>query len=55
MPRKIDFEAGFKVLIPEREAWDNIAADQEALVFYTDGSRKRKEGLVGMGIFGPSL
>jgi hypothetical protein len=54
MPRKFDFEADFKVLIPERDARDNIPADQDALVFYsTDGSRK--EGLVGMGIYGPSL
>jgi RNase H len=53
MPRKFDFEADFKVVIPERDAWDNILADQEALVFYTDGSRK--EGQVGMGIYGPSL
>jgi hypothetical protein len=30
-----------------------IPADQEALLFYTDGSRK--EGQVGMGIYGPSL
>jgi hypothetical protein len=40
-------------VIPERDAWDNIPADQEALVFYKDGSRK--EGQVGMGIYGPSL
>jgi hypothetical protein len=52
MPRKFDFEADFKVVIPERDAWDNIPADQ-ALVFYTDGSIK--EILVGMGIYGPSL
>jgi hypothetical protein len=43
IPRKFDFEADF----------NNISADQEELVFYTDGSRK--EGLVGMGIYGPSL
>jgi hypothetical protein len=53
MPRKFDFEADFKVVIPERNAWDNIPADQEAMVFDTDGSRK--VGLVGMGIYGPSL
>jgi hypothetical protein len=53
MSRKFDFEADFKVVIPERDAWDNIPADQEALVFYTDGSRK--EGQVGMAIYGPSL
>jgi hypothetical protein len=53
MPRKFYFEADFKVVIPERDTWDNIPADQEAMVFYADGSRK--EGLVGMGIYGPSL
>jgi RNase H len=53
MPRKFDFEADFRVEIPERDAWDNIPAEREALVFYTDGSRK--EGQVGMGICGPSL
>jgi hypothetical protein len=57
MPRKFDFEADFKVVIPERDAsyaWDNIPADQKASVVYTDGSSK--EGLVmGMGIYGPSL
>jgi hypothetical protein len=54
MPRKFDFEAEyFKVVIPERDAWENIPADQEALVFYTDGSGK--EGLVSMGIYGPFL
>jgi hypothetical protein len=31
MPRKFDFEADFKDMIPERDAWDNISADQEAL------------------------
>jgi hypothetical protein len=46
MPRKFDFKADFKVLIPERDACDNIPADQEALVFY---------GLVEMVIYGPSL
>jgi hypothetical protein len=53
MPRKFDFEADFKVLIPECDAWDNILVVQKALVFYTGGSRK--EGLVGIGIYGPSL
>jgi hypothetical protein len=48
MPKKFNFEADFKFVIHERDAWDNIPADQEALVFCTDGSRK--EGLVGMGI-----
>jgi hypothetical protein len=48
MPRKFDFEAEFKVVIPKREAWDNIPADQETMVFYTDGSRKvGLEGLSG--------
>jgi hypothetical protein len=51
-PRKFDFEADFKVVIPERDAWDNIPADKEALLRHTD--RSRKEGLVGMGIYGPS-
>jgi spore germination cell wall hydrolase CwlJ-like protein len=41
MPSKFDFEAVFKVVIPERDAWGNIAADQEAMV--------------GMGMYGPSL
>jgi hypothetical protein len=49
MPRKFDFEADFKIVILERDAWDNIPANQEALVFYTDGSRK--EGLVAMEIY----
>jgi hypothetical protein len=53
MQRKYNFEADFKVVIPERDAWDNIPADQEAMVFYTDGSRR--EGLVGKGMYGPSL
>jgi hypothetical protein len=50
MPRKFDFEAEFKVVIPKREAWDNIPADQKAMVFYSDGSRKEGlEGLSGNG------
>ena len=53
MPLKFDFEATFKVVIPERDEWDNIPTEQEAMVYYTDGSRK--DGLVGMGIFGPSV
>jgi hypothetical protein len=53
VPRKLDFEADFKVVIRERIARDNIPVDQEAMKFYTDGSRK--EELVGMGIYGPSL
>jgi hypothetical protein len=36
LPRKFDFEADFKIVIPERYAWDNIPVDQEALVFYTE-------------------
>jgi hypothetical protein len=48
MPRNFDFEADFKFVIPKHDAWDNISANQAALVFCTDGSRK--EGLVGMGI-----
>jgi hypothetical protein len=49
MPRKFDFEADFKVVIPERDARDNIPADQDALVFYTDGSRK--EGRKNMNLW----
>jgi hypothetical protein len=32
MPRKFDFDADFKVVIPERDAWDNIPVDREAIV-----------------------
>jgi hypothetical protein len=35
MPRKFDFEADFEVVIPERDAWDNIPADQEAYLANT--------------------
>ena len=53
MPIRYDFDAPFEVEIPEREEWDNLTTEQGALVYYTDGSRKN--GLVGMGIYGPSL
>ena len=53
MPIRHDFDASFKVEIPDRAEWKNITTEQGALVYYTDGSRKN--GLVGMGIYGPSL
>jgi ribonuclease HI len=43
MPIRYDFEAPFKVKIYE----------QSVLTYYTDGSRK--DGMTGMGIYGPSL
>jgi hypothetical protein len=50
--RKIGLEAVFKVVIPERDAWNNIPAEQEALLFYTWLKKRRYRG---MGICGPSL
>jgi hypothetical protein len=48
-----DFDAPFEVKIHERAAWDNVPTEQDALTYYTDGSRKN--GLEGMGIYGPCL
>ena len=53
MPIRYDFDAPFEVEIPEREEWNNLTTEKGALVYYTDCSRKN--GLVGMGIYGPSL
>jgi hypothetical protein len=37
---KFYFEADFKVVIPKRDAWDYIPADQEAMVIYTEEKRE---------------
>jgi hypothetical protein len=53
MPLRYDFGASFAVIIPELEDWDNVPSEQEAIVYYTDGSRK--DGQTGIGIYGPSI
>jgi hypothetical protein len=49
----LDLEALFEVEIAEREECVNQTTSPGALVYYTDGSRKN--GLVEMGIYGPSI
>ena len=43
----------FEIKIPERREWidGEISFEEEALVYYTDGSRK--EEMVGIGVYGP--
>jgi hypothetical protein len=53
MPVRYDFEAPFEVKITERKECVNQTTSPGALVYYTDGSRKN--GLIGMGIYGPSI
>jgi hypothetical protein len=54
MSIKYEFDAPFKVRIPERSDWEvQIPSKPGALVFYTDGSIK--DGSTGLGIFGPLL
>jgi hypothetical protein len=53
MPVRHDFEARFEIEITEREECVNQTTSPGALVYYTDGSRKN--GLVRMGIYGPSI
>jgi hypothetical protein len=52
MPNRHDFEAPFEVKIYEREGWSHVLTEQSILTYYTDGSRK--DGMIGMGIYGPS-
>jgi hypothetical protein len=53
MPVRHHFEAPIEVEITEREECVNQTTSPGALVYYTDGSRKN--ALVGMGIYGPSI
>jgi hypothetical protein len=53
MPIRYDFDAQFEVIIHDREGWDYVPTEQGVLIYYTDGSRK--DGLVGIGIYGPSI
>jgi hypothetical protein len=53
IPVRHDFEAPFEVEITEREECVYQTTSPWALVYYTDGSRKN--GLVGNGIYGPSI
>lgn len=53
MPLRHDFDISFEVILPEREDWDFKPTEPGTLVYYTDGSRK--DGSVGIGIYGPSL
>jgi hypothetical protein len=53
MPIRHDFEAPFEVKIYEREGWNHVPTEQSILTYYTDGSRK--DGMTGMGIYGPSV
>jgi hypothetical protein len=53
MSIRYDFEAPFEVKIYEREGWNHVPTEQSTLTYYTDGSRK--DGMTGMGIFGPSV
>jgi hypothetical protein len=51
-PIRFDFEAQFEVKIYKREGWNQVRTEQSTLTYYTDGSKK--EGMTGMGIYGPS-
>jgi hypothetical protein len=53
MPVRHDFEAPFEVEKTKREECVNQITSPGTLVYYTDGSKKN--GLVGMGIYGPSI
>lgn len=55
IPARYDFDHCIDLGIPDRERWLNGALQQEtnALVFYTDGSKKN--GKVGIGIAGPNF
>jgi hypothetical protein len=53
MPARHDFEAPFEVKIYERERWNHAPTEQSIFAYYTDGSRK--DGMTGMGIYGPSV
>ena len=48
-----NFELPFEVIIPERSEWLSGNLENQAIVFYTDGSRK--EGKVGIGVTGPGI
>jgi hypothetical protein len=39
LPLRYDFGVSFEVVIPEREDWDYVPSEQEAIVYYKDGSR----------------
>jgi hypothetical protein len=53
MPIRYDFEAPFEVKVYEREGWNHVPTEQSIHTYYTDGSRK--DGMTGMGIYGPSV
>jgi hypothetical protein len=53
MPIRYDFEASFEVNYKKREGWNHVSTEQSILTYYTDGSRK--DGTIGIGIFGPSV
>jgi hypothetical protein len=53
MPIRYDFEAPLKVKIYEREEWNHEPTEQNIFTYYTDGSRK--DGMIGIGTFGPSV
>ena len=53
MPRKLNFEHPFEVIIPDRNEWEscNPKHEKNAMIWYTDGSKSEKG--VGIGIHGP--
>jgi hypothetical protein len=53
MPIRYDFEAPFEVKNIRKEGLNHGPTEQSTLTYYTDGSRK--DGMTGMGIFGPSV
>lgn len=55
MQRKICIDRSFNMVIPKRQEWQigSINLEDEAFVYYTDGSKK--DGSVGIGIAGPGL
>lgn len=52
---ELNLDATFDVIFPSRLTWRNrdIILEDNALTYYTDGSRKN--GKVGIGIYGPSF
>jgi hypothetical protein len=49
MPLRYDYGVSFEVVIPENGDWDNTPSEQEAIVYYNDGSSK--DGQAGIGIY----
>jgi ribonuclease HI len=52
---EMNLDATYDVIFPSRQAWRNrdIILKENALVYYTDGSRR--DGRVGIGVYGPSF